>query len=231
MDAVTTTKEKSPGSRQRWKQDPDAVRSDILRVATEEFATNGLSGARIDEIAAKTRTSKRMIYYYFGDKGGLYRQVLEEAYRKVRAQEQKLDVEQLDSIEALKRLVEFTFEHHSRNPDFIRLVMIENIHHGAYLEQSEDIASLNRTAIDKLETIYRKGRREGVFRSGIKPLDLHWQISAMSFFNVSNRATFTRIFGDALATPAGQSRMLKLVVATVLRFVLTPSAAAQLDRQ
>jgi AcrR family transcriptional regulator len=231
MDVVTTTKEKSSGSRQRWKQDPEAVRSDILRVATEEFATNGLSGARIDDIAAKTRTSKRMIYYYFGDKDGLYRQVLEEAYRKVRAQEQELDVEQLDSVEALKRLVEFTFEHHSRNPDFIRLVMIENIHHGAYLDQSEVIATLNRTAIDILESIYCKGRREGVFRSGLKPLDLHWQISAMSFFKVSNRATFTRIFGDALATPAGQSRLRKLVVATILRYALTPSAAAELDRQ
>jgi AcrR family transcriptional regulator len=229
MDAVTRARERSPGPRQGWKQDPEAVRADILRVATEEFATNGLSGARIDDIAAKTRTSKRMIYYYFGDKDGLYRQVLEEAYRKVRAQEQEIDVEDLDSTEALKRLVEFTFEHHSRNPDFIRLVMIENIHHGAYLEQSEVISRLNRTAIDKLEAIYRRGRRDGVFRPGIKPLDLHWQISAMSFFNVSNRATFTRIFGDSLATPAGQSRLRKLVVATVLRFVLTPSAAAQLD--
>jgi hypothetical protein len=125
----------------------------------------------------------------------------------------------------LKRLVEFTFDHHSRNPDFIRLVMIENIHHGAYLEQSEVIASLNRTAIDKLEAIYRKGCREGVFRVGIRPLDLHWQISAMSFFNVSNRATFTRIFGGSLSTPAGQARLRKLVVATVLRFVLSPESA------
>jgi AcrR family transcriptional regulator len=228
MDTPASKKEKSSGSRQRWKQDPEAVRSDILRVATEEFATNGLSGARIDEIASKTRTSKRMIYYYFDDKDGLYRQVLEEAYRKVRAQERELDIDRLDSIEALKRLVEFTFEHHSRNPDFIRLVMIENIHHGAYIEQSEVISRLNRTAIDKLAAIYRKGRREGVFRSGIKPLDIHWQISALSFFNVSNRATFTRIFGDELATNAGQSRLRKLVVATVLRFVLTPESAAAL---
>jgi AcrR family transcriptional regulator len=42
--------------------DADATKRNILEVATAEFARNGLSGSRIDEIAARTRTSKRMIY-------------------------------------------------------------------------------------------------------------------------------------------------------------------------
>jgi AcrR family transcriptional regulator len=119
-----------PSSRRSagWKQDPAGVRKNILAVAMAEFAANGLSGARIDEIAAKTNTSKRMIYYYFGDKEGLYGRVLEEAYRQVRAGEQELDLEHLPPVEALRKLAEFTFDHHSRNPDFIRIVMIENIH-------------------------------------------------------------------------------------------------------
>ena len=53
-------------------QDPEGTRQNIIEIASEEFALNGLSGARIDEIAARTRSSKRMIYYYFGDKEGLY---------------------------------------------------------------------------------------------------------------------------------------------------------------
>ena len=53
--------------------------ANILEVATREFSDKGLAGARIDEIAAATRTSKRMIYYYFGSKEGLYVAVLEEA--------------------------------------------------------------------------------------------------------------------------------------------------------
>src|SRR3546814_12541405 len=65
-------------------QDPDGTRRDILEVASREFALNGLSGARIDEIAARTRSSKRVIYYYFGDKEGLYLRALENAYRPVR---------------------------------------------------------------------------------------------------------------------------------------------------
>ena len=213
-------------SRGGWKQDPAGVQSNILAVATTEFAANGLSGARIDEIAAKTRTSKRMIYYYFGDKDGLYRRVLEEAYRKVREGERNLDLEHLPPVEALRRLVEFTFDHHSSNPDFIRLVMIENIHHGAYLGQSELIGRLNAGAIEKLEAICRRGQKAGLFRDDVDPLELHWQISAFSFFNVSNRATFSRLFGDRLYRANGQKTLRQHVVRMVLHSVLKPDHPA-----
>jgi AcrR family transcriptional regulator len=223
MSEAEMDAERTP-SRGGWKQDPAGVQSNILAVAMAEFAANGLSGARIDEIAAKTRASKRMIYYYFGDKEGLYRRVLEEAYRQVREGERQLDLDHLPPVEALTRLVEFTFDHHSRNPNFIRLVMIENIHHGAHVEQSELIAELNAGAIEKLEAICRRGREAGLFRDDIDPLELHWQISALSFFNVSNRATFSRIFGDRLFQPAGQQALRAHVVDMVLRFVLKPES-------
>jgi len=59
-----------------FSNDAERTKADILAVATEEFATYGLSGARVDAIAERTRTSKRMIYYYFKGKEGLYRAVL-----------------------------------------------------------------------------------------------------------------------------------------------------------
>lgn len=209
-------------SRHGWKQNPEEVRRDILHVATAEFATNGLSGARMDEIAAKTRTSKRMIYYYFGDKVGLYRQVLEAAYARVREGEEELDLEGLDPRAALSRLVEFTFDHHARNPDFIRLVMIENIHQGKYLGGSELIRNLNRSAIDRVADIYWRGRDAGIFRTGLDPLELHWQISAPSFFNISNRATFSLLFGESLFDTKCQQRLRAHVVDMVMRFVALP---------
>ena len=209
-------------SRQNWKQDPERVRANILAVAQNEFATNGLSGGRIDAIAAKTETSKRMIYYYFGDKDGLYLHVLEEAYREVRAGEEALDLGNLPPADALRRLVEFTFDHHAQHPDFIRLVMIENIHDAHYLDRSTVIKALNQTAIEKLERIYRRGLDEGIFRPGIKPIELHWHISALSFFNVSNRATFSRIFGDYVTRERGQRTLKEQAVEMVLRFVLKP---------
>ncbi len=209
-------------SRSGWKQDPEGVRKNILAVAMEEFAANGLSGARIDEIAAKTQTSKRMIYYYFGDKEGLYGRVLEEAYRQVRAGEQELELEHLPPLEALQKLAEFTFDHHSRHPEFIRIVMIENIHHGQYLERSELIRLLNAGAIQKLEEICRRGRDAGLFRDDVTPLELHWHISALSFFNVSNRATFSHIFGNSLFGPGAQGVLKRHLVEMIVGLVLKP---------
>jgi len=200
-------------------QDPDGTRRDILETASREFALNGLSGARIDDIAARTRSSKRMIYYYFGDKEGLYVQALENAYRTVRDGEAKLDTEGLPPREALRKLVEFTFDHHHEHEDFIRMVMIENIHHGEYLERSDVVRGLNVTAIDNIAAIYDRGVRDGVFRDGLDPLELHWQVSALCFFNVSNRATFSKIFGRDIGTPEALARLRENTVEMMLRFV------------
>lgn len=200
-------------------QDPDGTRRDILETASREFALNGLSGARIDEIAARTKSSKRMIYYYFGDKEGLYLRALENAYRTVREGENQLDTDGLPPREALKRLVEFTFDHHHEHEDFIRMVMIENIHHGQYLEQSEVIRGLNVTAIDHIASIYMRGVAEGVFREGLDPIELHWQVSALCFFNVSNRATFSKIFGRDFGSPEALASLRRNAVEMVLRFV------------
>jgi AcrR family transcriptional regulator len=200
-------------------QDPEGTKRNIIEIASEEFALNGLSGARVDEIAARTRSSKRMIYYYFGDKEGLYLSALENAYRLVREGEAKLDIEGLPPVEALSRLVEFTFDHHHQHEEFIRMVMIENIHHGQYLERSKVIRELNVTAIDHIARIYARGVAEGVFRDGIDPVELHWQVSALCFFNVSNRATFSKIFGRDFGAADQLAKLRKNAVEMVVRFV------------
>ncbi|WP_217899035.1 TetR/AcrR family transcriptional regulator [Oceanicola sp. 22II-s10i] len=209
--------------RRGWTQNPDAVKQDILAVAVSEFASNGLSGTRVDTIASRTRTSKRMIYYYFGDKLGLYTRALEAAYLKVREGEATLDLDHLPPREALAKLVAFTFDHHRENPDFIRMVMIENIHNAEHLAASEVIRDLNVAAIEKLAVICRRGQAQGVFRAGIDPLSLHWQISAFSFFNVSNRPTFSAIFGAALFEDAAQTTLRQQIVEAILGIVSKPA--------
>ena len=98
------------------------------------------------------------------------------------------------------------------------MVMIENIHHGEYLERSDAIRSLNVTAIDSIASIYRRGVDEGLFRPDLDPVDLHWQVSALCFFNVSNRATFSKIFGRDMATPEALARLRENTVEMILRF-------------
>jgi len=98
--------------------------------------------------------------------------------------------------------------------------MIENIHHAQYLERSGVIRDLNVTAIGLIDSIYAKGVADGVFREGLDPLEVHWQISALCFFNVSNRATFSKIFGKDYGTDAVQARLRQQTVEMVLRFVV-----------
>lgn len=201
------------------KRDPEGVKRDIVRVASKMFAEYGLSGARIDEIADQTKTSKRMIYYYFGDKDGLYRTCLETAYTEVRDGENKLDLGDLSPRQALERLVAFTFDHHRKNPEFIRMVMIENIHYAAFLSKSELIHQLNVAAIDKLSDIIQRGQKSGAFRADLDPIELHWQISALSFFNVSNKPTFSALFGDDLFSDSRQNAIRDQTVEMILRYV------------
>jgi len=199
--------------------DPVRTMAEILQVATHEFADKGLTGARIDAIAAATRTSKRMIYYYFGSKEGLYVAVLEDAYRRIRQTEGEQHLEDMPPMLALRRLVEFTFDHHQGNQDFIRLVMSENIQRGQYLAQSKNVQQLNEVAIETIAKLYQRGVADGVFRTGLDPLDIHASISALSFFNVSNQYIFGLIFDSDVQTAEARNQRRSNIVDMVVRFV------------
>lgn len=199
--------------------DPERTMADILVVATQEFSEKGLAGARIDVIAEAMRTSKRMIYYYFGSKEGLYIAVLEEAYRRIRAIEADLHLDDLAPEAALRKLVGFTVDYQLANPDFIRLVMTENIHRGEYLARSTAIHKLNVPAIEGLRKVYERGVTEGVFRAGIDATDLHMSISALSVFNVANRHTFSLIFQREMDSPAAVAARRDSITEMVVRFI------------
>jgi AcrR family transcriptional regulator len=199
-----------------WKQDPERVKQNILAVALEEFAEHGYSGARINRIAEKTNTSKRMIYYYFDDKDTLYTTVLSNAYKEVRESEQRLELDSVPAIEAMRALVEFTFHHHARHRHFIRLVAIENIHYAEHIQLTEEFRDLNSPAVQRVHEIYQRGLSEGVFRSGLDPVFIHWQISALCFQNVSNEYTFSKAISDEIWTDMGQIRLRKQIEESVL---------------
>lgn len=202
--------------------DPERTKANILEVAEVEFGEKGLAGARIDEIAALTQTSKRMIYYYFGSKEGLYLAVLEESYKRVRDIEAELHLPDLEPEQALRRLVAFTFDHHLTHENYIRLVMNENINRGQYLAQSQRIQDLNVPAIDAIRRLYQRGLQSGVFRPGLDAVDIHASISALSFFNVSNRHTFGLIFKIDMHSPAYIAHRRENVMEMIVRFMRAP---------
>jgi AcrR family transcriptional regulator len=192
-------------------RDADRTRAEILVVATREFADKGYDGARVDEIAAKTSTTKRMLYYYFGGKEQLYIAVLEQAYAGIRALEQELDVEHLDPVEAMRKLAELTFDHHEAHPDFIRLVSIENIHRAEHIGRSATLSGLANPALDVLTRILERGRAAGTFRTGVDPLDLHMMISAFCVFRTANRHTFNAIFNRDMLDPKRRKHYRRMI--------------------
>lgn len=186
---MASTQEAAP--RQR---DAERTRAELLAVATEVFAELGYSGARVDDIASRTRTTKRMIYYYFGSKEQLYMAVLEKAYRGVREAERSLDVGNLEPLEAVRRLAELTYDHHVQDSNFVRLVMIENIHRGEFIRQIAAIRELGQPAVGLLDEILERGRAVGVFRDDVDAFDVHLLISAYCIFQVANQFTFSHLF-------------------------------------
>jgi AcrR family transcriptional regulator len=197
----------------------DGTRDKILNVALQEFSRHGLSGARIDAIAAESGANKGMIYYYFGSKEDLYVAALEESYRRFRQIEGEFHVESLPPVPALRRLVGATFDFHAAHPEFVRMVMSENIQQGEYIRKIPDLRAINRSAIALLESLCRRGIAEGVFRADIDPVDLHMSISALSFYNVSNRHTFSFIFDRDLGAAEVHAARRASVVDTILRSV------------
>jgi AcrR family transcriptional regulator len=192
-------------------RDAERTRADILAVATAEFAERGYAGARINEIAEKTSTTKRMIYYYFGGKEQLYGAVLEQAYHRIRVLEQQLDVEHLDPVEAVRELAGLTFDHHEAHPEFIRLVVNENIHRAEHLTRSAALAGMANPALDVLGTILDRGWATGLFRDDVDALDVHQFISAFCVFRTANRHTFGAIFGRDMLEPARRQHQRQII--------------------
>jgi AcrR family transcriptional regulator len=194
----------------------ETTRLNILDIATQEFADKGLAGARIDEIAEKTDSSKRMIYYYFGGKDGLYRAVLERAYGGIRDREAAQKFDAMGAEQAMRALVGHTFDYHDQHPEFVRLVMNENILYGANVAAIDTLKERNRRVIETIQTILDRGVSEGVFAAGVDPLALHLTMSAMSFYCVSNRYTLKANFGIDLGKRGPKADRRAQIIDTVL---------------
>jgi AcrR family transcriptional regulator len=188
---------------------PDANRARIIQAAMNEFASRGFKGASMDAIAARTHTTRAMINYYFGNKEKVYLAVLEHVYAEIRHAEGLLDLDHLGPVDAIRRIVEFTFHYYVDHPGFVQLVVAENQAKGRHFRKSKAMRSLNRPIIDTLARVIARGQAEGAFRAGLDPVEVHMAVAALGMFNVTNQYTFGAIFqrdmgakGDVLARRA-----------------------------
>ena len=218
---MASRKKKAPAKTRGevFANDAERSKADILAVATEEFATYGLSGARVDAIATRTRTSKRMIYYYFKGKEGLYRAVLEKAYSEIRSLDTQVGIEDAAPVEAIRKIIEITFDYDETHPFFISLVSVENVQHGRNIAKLTSIKRRNAGVLHVLGAILQRGAREGVFRDDVSAIDLHLFISSFCVFRVSNRFTFGAIFDCDSSDVVVRTRHKHMLMEAVLRYL------------
>ncbi|NEI70729.1 TetR family transcriptional regulator [Rhizobium lusitanum] len=197
-------------------RNPQRTQDTILEAATEEFAAHGFGGARVDAIAARAQTNKRMLYHYFGDKEGLYLAVLEATYATIRNAEKQLDLASRDPEEGMRELALFTWRHFLAHPEFLSLLATENLHHAHYLRRSEKVSVMHSHLIDELSEVLRRGEVAGIFRPAVDPISVYLTIAALGFFYLSNRHTLSTIFARKLTSQGALNAWGEHIVAVTL---------------
>lgn len=189
-------------------REPEPTRARILAAAKAEFARSGLGGARVDRIAERAGANKRMLYYYFDSKDGLFRAVLEATYEHIREAEKALHLDALDPHEAIRRLIEFTWDYHLQHPEFLSLLNSANLHRAEHLKSSTKVRRMHSPFVAMIRDILERGVRAGVFRSGVDAVQLYISIAALAYFYLGNNYTLSAIFGrDLKAKKACQERL------------------------
>jgi AcrR family transcriptional regulator len=215
------------GARARPARDAERTRAAILAAAMQEFARCGLGGARVDRIAARAGSNKRMLYYYFGNKEQLFQAVLEQTYADIRKAEQKLNLLDASPQDGVRRLVELTWAYYVAHPEFLTLLNSENLHQAKHLKRSKHIREMNSPLIQTLAELLRRGQRAGVFRRGVDPLQLYISIAALAYFYLSNRHTLSTVFGRDLFSPAERKARVAHMTAMILGYLAKPAAPAR----
>ena len=217
---------KSPSQRTR---DPEATRARILAAAKAEFARKGLGGARVDDIAARAKANKRMLYHYFGNKEDLFRITLEDAYADFRAAEARLEIEKDDPITAIKRLVSFTWKYYLDNPEFITLVNSENLHKARHIRNSKRMREMSRPFVGRMRDLLARGAAAGLFRADLDPVQVNITIAATGYYYLTNRFTGAIVFERDLMSEAALAQRVDFNTRTILRMVCTPATLARIE--
>jgi AcrR family transcriptional regulator len=201
------------------RRDPARNQERILKAAVAEFARYGLGGARVDRIAARAGANKRMLYYYFGNKDDLFLAVLEDSYARIRSAERALHLTDLDPRQAMRRLVEFTWNYYLLHPEFLTLLNSENLHRARHIRRSRNIIAMHSPFVAMIKQVLERGARAGEFRRGVDPVQLYISIAGLGYFYLSNRHTLSAIFERDLLAPKSKAERLQHMTELVLGYL------------
>jgi AcrR family transcriptional regulator len=206
------------------KRNADATRAKILQAALSEFSERGLPAASTDDIAARCGVNKRMIYYYFGSKEGLYLAALELVFENLVARERDMQIEHLEPPAAIEAMINLKIDYYVENPHFISFLSMENFYKARHLRKSKKLRMFRAPLTDVITRILDRGQRSGHFRQDVEPVDFYVSMCALCIMYFSNQYTFGAIFGREMLTPANVERRRRAVIDFVLSYLQTPNA-------
>lgn len=205
------------------KNDPVLTQTLILDAATCEFAENGFDGARVDRIAQRANVNKQLIYYYFTNKDELFTRTLELAYQNIRTHEAQLKLDSLPANLAILKLVEFTWEHYLKHPEFIHLLNSENQMKARHIATSSVAFKINQPWLLLASQLIDRGIQEGNIRPDIDAMQLNISISALGFFYLINQSTLSFIYNKDLMSQSALEERLAVMKETITCWI-SPSA-------
>lgn len=206
--------------RRRQTRDPERTRGLILQAAREHFAAHGLDGARVDAIAEAAGVNKRMIYYYFTDKDGLFVATLEMIYGELSAASDALVIDAPPET-ALNRYIDYMWDYYRAHPETIAILNSENLHAARHLKQSAEVERLQRPFVKTLETVLDEGAERGVFKPDLNAVNIHITVIALVYLFIGNNATLSVYFRKDLSTAEAQDAWLAHIKATLSALVGT----------
>jgi len=202
-------------------RDPDKSRANILQAARTEFASSGLGGARVDQIAKMAGINKRMLYHYFGNKDDLFCAVLEANYAHKRDSERALALEQEEPVEAIRKLIALTWDYYLKHPEFLTLLNSANLHQAVHIKKSKEIRKMHTPFVSMIKSVLDKGASQKVFKKDVDPAQLYITIAGLSYFYLSNQYTLSAIFGRNLLAPSARKERLAHMTDVVLSYLKT----------
>jgi AcrR family transcriptional regulator len=215
--AATATK---PRGRPKLDESSQKTKNAILKAAVKIFSRHGYDAGSIEKVSKEAKSADRMIYYYFGNKQGLYNAALEEMYRRMGMAEEAIQINLADPKEAIAKIIRFVFDYYTRHPELIVLLNDENMHQGRHLAKARPV-ELNGSVspiLTRIQAILAQGQQAGVFRLDVKARHIYLMVLASGYFFVSNRYTLSRFLGESM-DDAAHAEWTEFVSDSILRIL------------
>ena len=196
----------------------ETLREKLLNAALAEFGDKGFSGARVDEIATSAGASKQALYHHFGSKEGIFAAAVQEAYRRLRAPDRRINLrlKELEPRAALRYFIDNLFKSPVDTIQFQRIIHDENRFKAVHTRDATDAKQAYSDLIDIIGSILERGQKAGVFRSDIDPKELYVFIAGVLVYRITNAYTLSTMLGLALDRDKGARLSRQLAIELIL---------------